>query len=420
MDGRITRHPRWPHHTLDVAALRAGGRPPRPFREFVLKVHQRCNLACDYCYVYEMADQSWRDRPARMPDEVVRATADRIGEHARAHDLPEVRFILHGGEPLLAGPDRLRSLVTALRAALPGSCHPTVGVQTNGTLLDERMLSVLEELGVTIGVSLDGPPAANDRHRRRSDGRGSFAVVDRALTRLAAPDHRAAYAGLLCTIDPATDPVDCFETLLSYRPPAIDFLLPHANWDHPPAGTAAGATPYAEWLIPVFDRWYAADRRETRVRLFESIIDLVLGGASASGQVGLSAVAVAVVESDGAIEQEDSLKSAYAGAAATGLNVLTDPFDAALDHPGVAARQIGLDALAEECLACPLHRICGGGNYVHRYRSGDGFRNPSVYCADLGRLITHVHRRVAADLARPATRPPARPAPTSRPGRPPG
>jgi uncharacterized protein len=389
----LSAGPSWPHRSLDVAALRASGWTPRPFRDFVLKVHQRCNLACTYCYVYEMADQTWRDRPALMPDHVVRATAGRIAEHVRAHDLPEVRLILHGGEPLLAGPGRLRSMVTTLRSALPPSCRPTVSLQTNGTLLDERMLGTLHDLDVRIGVSLDGPVAANDRRRVSANGRGTFAAVDRALTLLAAPAHRSAYAGLLCTVDPATDPVACFETLLAYQPPAVDFLLPHTNWDQPPAA------PLAEWLITVFDLWFDADRQKTRIRLFESIVDLLLGGASTSEQVGLSPVAVAVIESDGAIEQEDALKSAYPGAGATGLSVLTDPFDAALTHPGIVARQIGLAALADECLACPLHRICGGGHYVHRYRAGEGFRNPSVYCADLRRLITHIHRRVTEGLA---------------------
>ena len=32
-------------------------------REFIVKVHSRCDLSCDYCYMYEMADQSWRSRP---------------------------------------------------------------------------------------------------------------------------------------------------------------------------------------------------------------------------------------------------------------------------------------------------------------------------------------------------------------------
>ena len=39
--------------------------------QFVLKVHSRCDLACDYCYVYESLDHSWRDRPVVANSEVI-------------------------------------------------------------------------------------------------------------------------------------------------------------------------------------------------------------------------------------------------------------------------------------------------------------------------------------------------------------
>jgi uncharacterized protein len=393
-------HPDWPHRLLDVAALRAEGWRPTPFREFVLKVHQRCNLACDYCYVYEHADQSWRGRATVMPGPIVEAAARRIGEHAATHGLDRVRLVLHGGEPLLAGPDRLRSMVATLRAGLPDGCTASVGVQTNGTLLDEAMLGVLREQSVRVGVSLDGPPAANDRHRRYANGRGSAAEVHRALSLLADQKHRDVYAGLLCTVDPESDPIGCYEALLAYDPPAVDFLLPHANWVYPPRRPVPGGTPYAQWLISVFDRWYDTEPQPVRIRLFESLIHLAVGGHSRSEQVGLSPVALAVIETDGAVEQVDSLKSTYDGACDTGVNVLTDPLDAALEHPGVVARQIGVRGLADACRACPVHTTCGGGHYAHRYRHGAGFRNPSVYCADLIRLIRHIHGRVAGDLTR--------------------
>ena len=93
-------------------------KPPIPLDQFVLKVHSRCDLACDHCYVYESADQSWRDRPPGMPDEVISRTARRIAEHAAEHRLSAVQVVLHGGEPLLAGPDRLRSIITELQSAL--------------------------------------------------------------------------------------------------------------------------------------------------------------------------------------------------------------------------------------------------------------------------------------------------------------
>ena len=45
---------------------------------------------------------------------------------------------------------------------------------------------------------------------------------------------------------------------------------------------------------------------------------------------------------------------------------------------------------------------CGGGLYAHRFGRGNGFDNPSVYCADLARLIVGIRyrRRAAADVAR--------------------
>ncbi|MFD9255043.1 hypothetical protein, partial [Streptomyces bottropensis] len=61
------------------------GRPLLPLRQFVLKMHSRCDLACDHCYVYEHADQSWRGRPRVMSDLVLRATAERVAEHAKTH-----------------------------------------------------------------------------------------------------------------------------------------------------------------------------------------------------------------------------------------------------------------------------------------------------------------------------------------------
>ncbi|MCO8269012.1 FxsB family radical SAM/SPASM domain protein [Actinoplanes sp. TRM 88003] len=403
----ITRAAEWPVRGLDVKRLRAEGHRPVPFRDVVLKVHQRCNLACDYCYVYEMADQSWRSRPIFMSETVWRAAADRMAAFARDNELDRMRLVLHGGEPLLAGIDRLSDLITEFRRACAGTTL-RVQMQTNGVLLDRAKLEALQAHGVEIGVSVDGAQADHDRRRRHANGRGSFGAVEKALRLLMTDDYRESFAGLLCIVDPTTDPVATYEALLKYRPPTIDLLLPHANWDIPPdRPEGAGPTPYADWLIAVFDRWYRAPVQEVSIRLFEDVLALLLGGSSRSEQIGLSPVAVVVVESDGAIEQVDSLKSAYPGACDTGLNVLTDPLHAALDHPGIVARQIGLRALSETCLACPVRDVCGGGHYAHRYRGGRGFLNPSVYCADMLELIRHVRACVLTDLERRSTHDPA-------------
>lgn len=387
----------WPA-TLDVSALMSGGWNPLPFREFVVKIHSRCDLACDYCYMYEMADQSWRDQPRRMSAEILDATARRIGDHAQAHQLTDIGLVLHGGEPLLAGAELISHLVTAVRRAAGPAVTVNARVQTNGVGLDDAYLRLFDELGVQVGVSLDGAQAAHDRHRRFRSGRGSYPAVAAALQRLADPRYRHLFSGLLCTIDLRNDPIETYRAMVAFVPPIVDFLLPHGTWALPPPGRAPGApeTPYADWLITIFDHWFPAPK--TRVRLFEEIMHVMLGGAAATEMIGLSAARLAVIETDGAIEQADTLKVAYHGAPGTGLHVTTDHLDAALLLPGVAARQLGEQALSAECRRCRIRRVCGGGLYAHRYRAGTGFANPSVYCPDLMRLIDHIHATVRADI----------------------
>ncbi|TYC17746.1 FxsB family radical SAM/SPASM domain protein [Actinomadura syzygii] len=387
----------WPENGLDVAGLAAFGWRPVPFREFVLKISSRCDLACAHCYVYEAADQSWRSQPVRMETGTLRRTAARIARHVERHRLPEVDVVLHGGEPLLAGAEFIDFALREIRSVVP--CAVRVGVQTNGTLLTEQTLALLAAHDVGVSVSVDGDRAGHDRRRRYADGRGSHAAVTRGLDRLAG-DFRHLYRGLVCTVDLANDPVAVYEALLESRPPRVNFLLPHGTWSVPPPGLDPGGpgAPYADWLIAVFDRWYGSAVRETGVRLFEEIMNLVLGGQSRSESVGLSPVALVVVDTDGSIQQVDTLKSAFAGAPRTGFTVDRHDFDDVLGHPGVVARQIGRSALCAECSGCRVRHICGGGNYTHRYRAGRGFRNPSVYCRDLMKTIDHVAGRMRADL----------------------
>src|SRR3954447_4102098 len=111
-----------------------------PFRQFVLKLSSRCDLACRYCYVYTKADQRWRNRPKAMPREVVGLVANRIAEHAARHGLDSVEVIMHGGEPLLAGREQIEHCARTLRAAARHRFRLTLRMQTNGTLLDRRML----------------------------------------------------------------------------------------------------------------------------------------------------------------------------------------------------------------------------------------------------------------------------------------
>ena len=391
------QHASWPYGELDVESLRLNGWRPTPVRDFIVKVHERCNLACDYCYVYESEDLSWRDRPAIMSPETWRTTVEKIHRHVRRHGTTRIRVILHGGEPMLLGAARIGELAADLRATLEPGCDVEVGMQTNGVLLNERALTHLRRHRIKVGISIDGTRADHDRHRVFRNGNGSFDKVSAALELLRRPENRPCFAGLLCTVAPDADPVETYATLRSFDPPLINFLLPHANWAHPPYRPGGAPTAYGDWLVQVFDIWYS-EHKPPGVHLFEDVITLLLGGRGSSEQIGLSPAALVVIESDGMIEQADSLKTAYAGAPVTGLSIHENEIDEIFTDPGVVARQLGVAALSAQCFDCPIRDVCGGGHYAHRYRAGVGFRNPSVYCEDMKRIIGHVRDRVARDI----------------------
>lgn len=394
----------WPEVGLDVRALREAGSLPTPLPQYILKIASRCNLACDYCYVYEYADTSWRESSRFMSPVTARRAARRMAEHARVHGIGRLRVSLHGGEPLLIGPERFAGLVEAIRAEIGATAPATaveLMVQTNGTLLDERWLDLFQSHDVRVGVSLDGDAATHDRHRRYPSGQPSRDEVERGIRLLAAPDRRHLFTGILSVVDLSSDPTAFFDALAAFAPPRLDLLLPHATWETPPpVPDGAGPTPYADWLAAVFDHWYA-DPEPVPVRLFEAMIDLLLEPEAArpGGELlGMAPLGYVIIDTDGSYKQSDALNLAYDGCSATGLSVARHAVDELLDLPGIAARQLGRAGLAPECLTCDVVEVCGGGHYGHRYRRETGFRNTSVYCSDMSALIRHVRARLGADL----------------------
>jgi uncharacterized protein len=367
----------------------------KPFRQFVLKMHSRCNLSCRYCYLYTMSDQRWKHRPPAMPHHTIDVTAARIAEHVRVHDLSRIDVVLHGGEPLLAGPGTLRHAVEAVRSEVRKATDVRFSVQTNATLLNRHHLELFDELGVGVGVSLDGDAVSHDRNRAGPHG-GSHARVIRGLNELIRPEFRHLFKGLLCVIDLEQPPLSAYTALLAFRPPVIDLLLPHSTWSSPPTGPRGA---YADWLIPIFDRWFGALMRQTRIRLFEEIINVLLGGESAVEGIGTTPSGMIVVETDGGIEQSDILAATYEGAADLGLDVFHDDFDSALQHPSTIERQLGVRGIPSPCRPCRWAESCGGGQYAHRHQAGSGFDHRSVYCTDLDRLFQHIHEALTDHIA---------------------
>ncbi|MPY38250.1 FxsB family radical SAM/SPASM domain protein [Streptomyces adustus] len=261
--------------------------------------------------------------------------------------------VLHGGEPLLVCPARLRDICQELTRTLSPLTTLDLRMHTNAVTLDRRHLEICREFGVQVSVSLDGDRAANDRHRRDRRGRSSYDRVVRGIRLLQEPEYRHLFSGVLCTVDVANDPVVVHDALTGLAPPRIDYLIPHSTWDSPPPNPSGGGTPYADWLLAVFDRW-EQQGRPMPVRTFDSVLSTLRGGPPLTEAMGLAPSDLAVIETDGTFEQAEWLKTAYAGAPETGYDVFRHGFSEFVAHPGVQARQTGVDGISDTCRRCPV------------------------------------------------------------------
>lgn len=385
-----------------VTATKPGEKKTQPpITSYVLKIASRCNLNCKYCYVYNLTDKTYLDQPAVMSSEIVQATIEKARNHCLKHDLASVEFIFHGGEPLLAGEEFFRKFTETANKILLPDIQPRFSVQTNATLLTREWLDLLTELKVSFGVSLDGTPEVNDANRVDHQGRGSYHRVKAGLD-LIKSDQRYVESmnGILTVINIKSEPLEIYRHFRGLGVRSIDLRLPDATHDIPPPGIDPQGTntPYADWLIPIFDEWFADADTGFTVKLFQNIIGLIFGSQRSTVDIGARSSNFVVIETNGSIEPSGALKACYEGITKIGLNVLSNEIDEVYDIPVVALFADAEEELPDTCKKCPIVSVCGGGKPPHRFSSVNGFNNPSVYCRDLMKLIVHVQEKVVAEL----------------------
>lgn len=373
---------------------------------FLVKIASRCNLDCDYCYVYHHADQSWRSMPKLLSAGDRTAFAGRLAEYTREASIKQCVVVLHGGEPLLAGADAIVSFVEEVRGALHPGVELDIGLQTNGLLLTNEVLDKLGAAGVSISLSLDGPREANDLHRNSRKGRSSFDRVMDGLELLKGRPN--VFAGIIAVIDPRTAPETLFAFFDEHHPPKLDFLLPDAHHLRPPPGRAASPNLYRDWLLRAFDLWLD-HYPQLPVRTFEALLDVAAGLPSGTDAFGFGDVSLLSIETDGTYHDLDVLKIVGDGAARLEGSVRDTAISAVAASPAIALHRglLRTEGLSETCQACPVVDNCGGGSLPHRF-GPNGFDHPSAYCGELFALISHVRERLADGLAASAPPPPSR------------
>jgi len=366
--------------------------------QVILKVAERCNLSCTYCYYFYAGDESYQGRPPVMKESTASEIATFLREGvARMSNIDRVLIAFHGGEPTLLKVERFREFCRIFREALP-----KVGfqMQTNGVLIDDAWIAAIKEFDVNVGVSIDGPEAENDKFRIMNDGSGSYRAVIDGLRRLQRGSSEQGFVepGTISVVNPTYDYRRIFNHLhLDLGVNAVSFLLPDCQHD---TGLPLGipALRYGEILCDIFDAWVESGGK-AQVRQIDRFLSYFQKMDVATIPVGKSGKSrrtqVIVIQSDGDLAIDDTYMLAldWRQSQAT-PNVASTSLDEHLARPVFADIDRFYATTPKQCESCCWNRVCGGGDLENRYSRENGFDNPSVFCDGLKKFYAHVTKHL--------------------------
>jgi uncharacterized protein len=145
-----------------------------------------------------------------------------------------------------------------------------------------------------------------------------------------------------------------------------------------------------------------SDLHPLPIRFIDDLIKLTLGGKGTKDGAGLTDFGILVIDTDGSITKNDTLKSSFNGADrfAQGWSVHRDVVKDILSSDEFTESHALQRPTSKICLSCPELQVCGGGMTLHRWRDTNGYDNTSVYCADQLLVIGQIRNHVAAIQAK--------------------
>jgi uncharacterized protein len=342
-----------------------------------------------------MGDDNWSRVDKLMSVATIDATCESLKKLAH-HQKSLFSIVLHGGEPLLMGPSKLSYLLKNLRTAI--SDEYTISIQTNGLLITNEILDICSRYKTSVAVSIDGPKEIHNKSRITHGGEGTFDDVMKGIDLLKLhPDSTFLYAGLLAVIDPLSDAKKVYSFFKEIESPSVDFLYKDGNHTNLPRGKSSiNSIEYGTWMVNLLDA-YLNDSNPVPIRVLDDMLKVLLGGIVSKEGLGVTDFGIIIIDTDGTITKNDTLKSSYNGADRFGsvLNIKDGNLLEFLSSFEFQEYRNMQRPTSAKCLNCPVLNICGGGMTLNRWNKDNGFDNPSVYCSDQLFLIENMRKMLS-------------------------
>jgi len=362
----------------------------RPFRTLsvILKISERCNLACPYCYYFFMEDQTYKERPPLLQKDVPARLVDFINQGFEDLKFENVTIAFHGGEPMMLPKKRFAELCHTLRQQLNPKINLDLSIQTNGTLFDEDWIEIFDHFGVGVGISVDGTEEMNDKNRVDVHGNGSYQKIRGgvALVREKGTEALENSLGTITVLNAAHDIVEIAEHLkLDFEMKRTAFLLPDCNHDDGiPEGYSA--EDYGEQLWQLF--LYKAQNPQIFVRAVDEFLSFFKRAKYTSHDPNKPIYRgdhqIIVVCSNGEVQIDDTFIPTGEWRLDAPRKMLEETtLQEWLDQDIYDEIKTAYNTLHEKCCSCKWMHVCGGGSLENRFSKARKFDNPSIFCEGL-------------------------------------
>lgn len=383
-----------PREVAYFEQLRAepGPAAPGPRRSLVviLKATRLCNLRCTYCH-------SWRDGPNQIMSFPVLART--IRDALRDPGVRAVEFVWHGGEVTLLPPTWYRKALWLQEQFRRADQRVSNAVQTNGTNLSDEWIEFLLRYRVSVGVSLDGPPAVHDRRRVDRMGRPTSAEVRRSIERLR--DAGVEQSGVLMVIDDEICQIGAervLEYVLELGVPGVGLL--NVIPENTPAGSEQrghylGFSRYTTFLSDLFRLWWPTFTDRVVFRELADLVGLLRGGpAQMCVFAGDCFGQYLTVEPAGEISVCDKYidDDRYRFG-----NILTLNLADVQRSPRLAEIRAENNAALARQEQCPWFSVCHGGCPHDRYTAERRLGDQDARCCGLAGLLTEMAAALGHD-----------------------
>lgn len=342
-----------------------------------------CNLKCTYCF-YNQRDQL---SPHVMSSWLLEKF---IKEYLQMFQ-GDVRFIWHGGEPLLAGIDFFQSVVRLQKVYADLSHQIKNTIQTNATLINDEWAEFFAHHQFGVGVSLDGSAESHNRFRKNTGGHDTFTAVRRGIEILREHGLRPGFIQTLTksNLERTDEDFHFFSEILGAENWGINHFLGVNEINKSMRDQSITDGELSQFFKRYIDLWLEQDDSKLRIREIDNFLAGVVGKRPRNCTFNGTCTSYFCLEYDGRVYPCDRL---------SGRNdllygdLLRQSLQEILTSPTRQYYVREVNKVHPDCAVCEWQLVCHNGCTHHRK---GGISGKYYYCETRKFVFAYLRQKVS-------------------------